>query len=148
MKKPILFVMIVCFCLSCNQNTKVSQNKETKNDSSGLKNEKKATLDIDALNASPDNFKLLLDNQYVRVLEYNLNPGKKDEWHTHPAKTSYVASGGQLKVYLEKGEIIMADEDTGTASWMDAVGKHYVENVGKTPIKIILTEIKSLENSH
>ena len=84
---------------------------------------------------------------YVRVLEYTLDPGKKDEWHTHPAKSSYVVSGGQLKVYLENGEIIMADEKTGTASWRDVTGKHYVENIGKTPVKIILTEIKSLENS-
>jgi hypothetical protein len=29
---------------------------------------------------------------------------------------------------------------------MDAAGKHYVENVGRTPVKIILTEIKSLED--
>jgi beta-alanine degradation protein BauB len=148
MKINILFVLIVFFSFSCNQDTKVSQSKASNNDSSIVQNEKKVTLNIDALNASPDNFKLLLDNQYVRVLEYNLDPGKKDEWHTHPAKSSYVVSGGQLKVNLENGEIIMADEKTGTASWMEAVGKHYVENVGNTPVKIILTEIKSLEKFH
>ena len=42
----------------------------------------------------------------------------------------------------------MADEVSGTASWMDAVGEHYVENVGRTTVKIILTEIKSLEGAH
>jgi quercetin dioxygenase-like cupin family protein len=148
MNKLFLFVMIVCFFLSCSQDSKVSENKKTKNDSSGLKHRNSDYLEIDALDASPANFRLLLDNQYVRVLEYNLSPGKKDEWHTHPAKTSYVASGGQVKVYLESGEVIMADEETGTASWMHSVGKHYVENIGKTPIKIVLTEIKSLENAH
>ena len=147
MKKFTPFVLIVCFCFSCNQNNKVAQSKAANSDSSVLQDKNKTTLDIDALKASPANFKLLLNNENVRVLEYTLNPGKKDEWHTHPAKSSYVVSGGQLKVSLENGEIIMAKEKEGTASWLHAVGKHYVENIGKTPVKIILTEIKSLEKS-
>ena len=146
MKKNILMVLIVCLFYSCNPNNKVAQSKATNSDSSILHEKNKTPAYIDALKASPANFKLLLDNENVRVLEYTLNPGKKDEWHTHPAKSSYVVSGGQLKVYLENGEIIMAEEKEGTASWLHAVGKHYVENIGKTPIKIILTEIKSLEN--
>ncbi|MBK8635998.1 MAG: hypothetical protein IPN72_21485 [Saprospiraceae bacterium] len=148
MKKVISFVLIVCFSFSCNQDKKVAESKVTNNDSSGLQNEKKATVDIDALKASPANFVLLLENEYLRVLEYTIDPGKKDEWHTHPAKSSYVVSGGKLKVYLENGEIIVAEEKEGTASWLHAVGKHYVENIGKTTVKIILTEIKSLEKSH
>ena len=79
------------------------------------------------------------------MLEYSLQPGQKDRPHTHPAKSSYVVSGGKLKVYLENGETIIADEETGTASWRDYVGKHYVENIGNTTVTIILTEIKSLE---
>lgn len=145
MKKITLSFLVICFLFSCNQNSKVPQDKMVNNDSGSLQNKKNTNVEIDALQASPANFKLLLDNQYVRVLEYSLDPGKKDEWHTHPPKSSYVVSGGQLKVYLENGDTIMADEKTGTASWMDVVGKHYVENVGTTPVKIILTEIKSLE---
>jgi len=141
MKKSIYLILSFWFIVSCNQDTKGSVDKVNRNAI------KTTTADIDALASSPANFKLLLDNDYVRVLEYTLGPGKKDEWHTHPAKSSYVVSGGQLKVYLENGETIMADEENGTASWMDAVGKHYVENVGTTPVKIILTEIKSLESA-
>lgn len=77
-------------------------------------------------------------------MEYSLNPGEKDEWHTHPPKSSYVVSGGKLKVYLENGETIIADEIAGTASWSDYVGKHYVENIGSTKVTIVLTEVKSL----
>jgi quercetin dioxygenase-like cupin family protein len=100
---------------------------------------------MDALTASPENFKLLFENEYVRVLEYTLNPGQKDQWHTHPPKSSYVVSGGQLKIYLENDSSFIATDTTGTVSWMDYVGKHYVENIGKTPVKVILTEIKSLQ---
>ena len=81
----------------------------------------------------------------MRVLEYTLEPGKKDEWHTHPPKTSYVVSGGKLRVYLANGKIVADDDETGTVKWMNYVGKHYVENVGTTTVKVILTEIKSLQ---
>ena len=101
-------------------------------------------LNIDGLKASPANFKLLLENEHIRV-EYTLNPGEKDSPHTHPAKSSYVVSSGKIKVYLENGETIIVDEVAGTASWMGYVGKHYVENIGNTTIKFVLTEVKSLK---
>ena len=145
MTKSILLFLAAGLLFSCNQGDKVHQ-ADTKADTILSQNKQDTIIQIDAIKASPSNFKLLLDNQYVRVLEYTLNPGDKDQWHTHPAKSSYVVSGGQLKVYLENGDTIMANETTGTASWMDAVGKHYVENIGKTPVKIVLTEIKSLEH--
>lgn len=102
-------------------------------------------LNIDVLKASPAHFKLLLENEHVRVLEYTLKPGEKDTPHTHPAKSSYVVSGGKIKVYLENGETIIVDEVAGTASWMGYTGKHYVENIGSTTIKIVLTEVKSVK---
>jgi beta-alanine degradation protein BauB len=144
MIRLILFDLALCLCVACDESHTVSPAADkTDTGRSGAKG--KPGIDINALTASPANFKLLLDNQYVRVLEYSLNPGEKDQWHTHPAKSSYVVSGGQLKVHLANGDTIMANEKTGTASWMDHVGKHYVENVGKTPVVIVLTEIKSLE---
>jgi quercetin dioxygenase-like cupin family protein len=101
-----------------------------------------AKPNIDAVKASPGIFKILLENEHVRVIEYSLKPGEKDNWHTHPPKSSYVVSGGQLTVHLESGDSILADEKPGTASWMDYAGKHYVENTGPSTVTIILTEIK------
>ena len=149
MTKLITLIVICYLITSCNQNPKATQDKEliTSDTLKNLKSVKSDTTKVnkDAIESSPGNFKLLLENEYVRVLEYSLKPGQKDTPHTHPAKSSYVVSGGKLKVYLETGETIIADEETGTASWRDYVGKHYVENVGNTTVTIILTEIKSLE---
>lgn len=103
---------------------------------------KDTVLNIDPVKILPDKFKILLENEHVRVVQYSLKPGEKDDWHTHPAKSSYVVAGGKLKVHLESGEIILADEKTGTASWMNYVGKHYVENIGNTTVTIVFTEIK------
>ena len=147
MKKTVFVFLCTWSIISCNQDKKVSATNASIEDSSAVKTAKPAMVNIDALTASPANFKLLLENEHVRVLEYTLEPGKKDEWHTHPAKSSYIVTGGKLKVYLENGDTILAEDKDGTAAWRDAVGKHYVENVGKTTVKIILTEIKSLEKS-
>ena len=133
--KYLIAISLLCSLLTaCNQNAEKPTNAVTDNS------------DIDALKASPENFKLLLENDYVRVLEYTLIPGTKDLPHTHPPKSSYIVSGGKLKVNLENGGSLIFDEKAGTASWMDHVGKHYVENIGTTEIKIILTEVKSSTN--
>ena len=102
-----------------------------------------ARNDMDALTASPENFRLLLENEHVRVMEYVLLPGKQDTWHTHPPKVSYVLSGGTLEVHLDDGTSFLADEKSGTASWAEVRGKHYVKNVGTTPVKILLVEDKA-----
>jgi len=99
--------------------------------------------DIDALTSSPANFTLLLENEHVRVLEYMLLPGERDQWHTHPPKVSYVLSGGKLEIHLEDGTSFLADEKTGTADWAGVRGKHYVKNVGSTPVRILLVEDKA-----
>lgn len=98
---------------------------------------------IDALTASPANFTVLLENEHVRVLEYVLEPGERDQWHTHPPKVSYVLSGGILEIHLENGESFLAEEKAGEASWADVRGRHYVKNVGASPVRILLVEDKA-----
>ena len=133
--KYLIAISLLCSLLTaCDQNPEKPTNAVTNNS------------DIDALKASPDNFKLLLENDHVRVLEYKLKPGTKDITHTHPPKSSYIVSGGQLKVHFENGDSSIFDDKAGTTSWMDHVGKHWVENIGTTEIKIILTEVKSIAN--
>lgn len=150
MTKIISLIAICCLISSCNQNPNSTQDKDLSASKETIKNFKPikddtTKLNIDGLKASPQNFKLLLENEYVRMLEYSLKPGEKDTPHTHPAKSSYIVSGGKIKVYLENGETLIFDEKAGTAAWSDYVGKHYVENIGNTTVTIVLTEIKSLQ---
>ena len=134
----LITVLIPAGCNSSNESGKPANTTPVKNEVQ----KKDTTLNIDPVKLMPDKFKVLLENEHVRVVEYSLKPGEKDDWHTHPPKSSYVVTGGKLKVHLENGEIIVADEKTGTASWMNYVGKHYVENIGTTTVTIVFTEIK------
>lgn len=144
MNKLIFLLSIGLINSSCNQPTSTKDNLVTTNDtiqSSHLP--KPDTTAIDVLIASPDKYTLILENEYVRVIEYTLKPGEKDNPHTHPAKTSYVISGGTFRVYPENDEPFDYVEVQGVTEWSDKTSKHYVENIGNTTITILLTEIKS-----
>ena len=103
---------------------------------------------IDAIVASPDKFKVLLENDNVRVIEYELLPGQRDQWHTHPPKVSYVIAGGTLRITTEDGSSFDITETNGTATWMDALGRHFAENIGSAPVRILLVEVKAAAQDH
>ena len=102
---------------------------------------------IDPTIVSPDNYSVLLENEHVRVVEYQILPGEKDAWHTHPPKVSYIVSGGTLRITPQGEEPFVVEENSGNATWMGALGPHFGENIGTTPVRITLVEIKSLADS-
>jgi len=98
---------------------------------------------IDPVSVSPDKYKVLLENEAVRVVEYSLKPGEKDNPHTHPPKVSYVLSGGSLRITQDSS--FVSNDSTGEVTWRGAAPRHFVQNVGATPVRILLFEIKSVE---
>jgi quercetin dioxygenase-like cupin family protein len=147
MTKSISLIAFLCLLISCVQNPKAGEEKLTVSPIDTLQNNPTETtqVNLDGIEVSPKNFKILLENEFVRIVEYSLKPGEKDNWHTHPPKSGYVVSGGTLKIYPEKGEAFVSDEKVGNTFWSDYVGKHYDENIGNTTVTIVLTEIKSLQ---
>ena len=97
---------------------------------------------VDALTASPENFRLILENDDVRVLEYTLLPGQRDRRHTHPQRVAHVISGGQLRVGFPDGTHRDFDEIAGDTEWSNSSPLHDTQNIGTTPIKILLVEVK------
>ena len=102
--------------------------------------------EIDPVEASPGMYHVLLENEHVRVVEYQVPPGAKDDWHTHPAKVSYIVSGGVLRITTEDGQTFDVTEKAGSATWFEAVGKHRGENIGSTPVRIVFVEIKGVQS--
>jgi quercetin dioxygenase-like cupin family protein len=97
----------------------------------------------DVIVASPDLYKVMLENEHVRVVLYTLQPGQRDSVHSHPPKVSYVLSGGPLRVHLPGGTVIPVNDTTGSVAWGGPVKSHWVENVGATPVRIVLVEVKA-----
>lgn len=102
---------------------------------------------LDPVVASPELNRVLLENDHVRVVEYQIAPGQTDRWHTHPAKVSYVVAPGRLRITTGDGESFEVTEEQGSARWLGPVGVHRGTNIGDTPIKIVYVEIKGVQES-
>jgi quercetin dioxygenase-like cupin family protein len=95
----------------------------------------------DPVKTSPQFYKVLLDNDQVRVLEYRLQPGEKEPMHSHPAGVVYVLSGGTIKFTFPDGRTEEKAAATGETIWRDPV-THAVENTGKTEAHAIAIDLK------
>jgi len=82
------------------------------------------------------------ENSRVRVLEARLEPGDKENMHSHPAYVIYVIAGGRVRNHGADGKTSETDLETGAVLYRDPL-THWAENIGKTTIHIILVELKS-----
>ncbi len=105
--------------------------------------------ELDALVAAPMHHSLLLENEFVRVIETIILPGEITAIHTHqwPAALTIISWSDFIR-YDGKGNITadsrnLPDADrTGTALWSESLTPHSLKNVGDKIIHIISTEIK------
>jgi beta-alanine degradation protein BauB len=97
---------------------------------------------IDPVKVAGRHYRLLLENENVRVLEMRLPPGEKDEVHSHPRETVYFQSGGKAKIYLPDGNVVDADLPDGHVMTSEP-WTHQVENVGMKEIFAIIVEDKT-----
>lgn len=95
----------------------------------------------DPVKVSPNNFKVLLDNEHVRVLEFRSNAGEKIPMHSHPAYTIYSFVAGKTKYTSPSGETSERDSQTGQAVWRDAES-HASEFMGPGKAHSLLIEMK------
>ena len=96
---------------------------------------------IDPVEVSGDNYKLLMENDAVKVLEMTLKAGTSDIEHSHHDETVYFITGGKLKVHMPDGGSAEMEVPDGFVMWHEA-WTHRVENVGTTDIKAIIVEPK------
>jgi len=73
----------------------------------------------DPVKTSPQYYKVLLENDQVRVLEYRLKAGEKEPMHSHPAGVVHVLSGAKLKFSYPDGRTEERAADTGETIWRD-----------------------------
>jgi quercetin dioxygenase-like cupin family protein len=100
-----------------------------------------ASFAQDAAVANPATVQVKLDNASVRVLETRLNPGQKENLHSHPACVIYVVSGGKVRSHLADGKSLESELTTGATIYRDPV-THWTENIGTSQIHLIITELK------
>lgn len=96
----------------------------------------------DPVKIAPKNYKkVLIDNDNVRVIQFEMAPNDVIPWHSHPNHVIYALSGGKIEITDKDKPANTIDIKAGDAVFMEAV-THMAKNVGKTTIKLIITEVK------
>jgi hypothetical protein len=98
--------------------------------------------DLDVLKVIPENYKLIIDNQFVRVLEAHIPAGTEEKPHRHLKGVSVCLTEYTLESrILPDGQWVRNERKVGTTYWSDA-SLHQVRNVGTTTSHTIRIELK------
>ena len=100
------------------------------------------TDDLDVLKVIPENYKLIIDNPFVRVLEARIPAGTEEKPHRHLKGVSVCLTEYTLESrILPDGPWVRNERKAGTTYWSDA-SLHQVRNVGTTQSYTIRIELK------
>ena len=88
----------------------------------------------------PDKYKVVFENDRVRVLEYRDEPGAKTSPHDHPDSVMITLSDFDRRLTADdqSREVKLG---AGEVRWLDAQ-RHSGENTGSTPTHVIFVELK------
>ena len=95
----------------------------------------------DAVVVAPNNYKVILENDRVRLLEYSGRPGDKTEMHSHPDVLAYPLTPAKVKFTFPNGESFEAEMQAGEPMFSEA-HSHSTENLGNSDIRVLLVELK------
>ena len=101
----------------------------------------KTAMAQDVVKVAPESYKVLLENDRVRVLEYRIKPGEKDAMHSHPAYIVYPLSSAKVKFTFPDGKTIEREGKAGEVMFFEAEA-HATENVGSTEAHGLIIELK------
>jgi hypothetical protein len=100
-----------------------------------------AKTTLDPVKLDPKHYKVVINNDQVRVLRARYGPHEKSVMHEHPDSVAVYMSDGHIKFTLPDGTSRDVSTRLHDASWSDA-GKHLPENVGDKPTEVIVIELK------
>ena len=102
------------------------------------------SLAQDAATTDPRSFRVVLENERVRVLEHRSGPGLAvcgQGLHYHPARVTVALTGGKVKLTSADGTSVVRDIPPGHVFFSPAE-THSTENVGGSGTRIYIIELK------
>ena len=94
----------------------------------------------DPVKLSPQYYKVLLENDEVRVLEFRAKPGEKEPMHSHPSAVVYNFEGFKVRSTVD-GKTQEVIGKGGEALWRPPI-THSFENIGETDVHALVVELK------
>lgn len=99
----------------------------------------------DPVTLEPNSYKVLLENDQVRVIDYHLAKGQKEPLHSHatPAVV-YWFTDAKLLNTLPDGKTKNLSGTAGEAIWRGPA-THTTENVGDAEVRALVVECKTCQ---
>ena len=94
----------------------------------------------DPIVAAANVYKVLNENDRVRVLEVVFKPGDVAKMHHHPEHVVYVLKGGRVKI-TSAGKTNEMEMKTGSVVFLPAQD-HEALNIGNSTVELIVVELK------
>ncbi|MEO8156497.1 MAG: cytoplasmic protein [Betaproteobacteria bacterium] len=95
----------------------------------------------DPLDTDADKYKLRIENERVRVLEYHDKPGDKTNMHEHPDFVLYALSSFKRKLTFPDGKSMNREFKAGDVIFMKGQ-THIGENIGDSDTDVVIVELK------
>lgn len=98
----------------------------------------------DAVTSDPRSFRVVLENERVRVLEYRSRPGLGvcgQGMHYHPDRVTVSLTGGKVKFTNVEGRSGVLEIPPGHVTFAPAV-THSTENIGGSGTRTYMIELK------
>ena len=95
----------------------------------------------DPAQTDADKYRVVLENEQVRVLAYTDQPGEKTLQHRHPAFVLYALAPFKRKLTLADGRSMMREFKVGDVLYSQGE-THVGENIGTTPTQVLIVELK------
>jgi hypothetical protein len=92
--------------------------------------------------ANPDVYKVLAENDEMRVVLATWKPGQKDKDHSHPMAAVYTIKDCHARITTADGAVKEVNNKAGLARVNPPVKSHTFENIGKTECQQVLVERK------
>ena len=92
------------------------------------------------MGTNPDHYKVVFENDRVRVLEYTDRPGERTTQHEHPDSVKHTLSSFRRRLHSDDGHRDV-DMPAGLTGWLPAQ-RHAGENIGDTPTHVLFVELK------
>jgi quercetin dioxygenase-like cupin family protein len=96
----------------------------------------------DPVKVDPQHYKVIFENDQVRVLRIHYGPGEKSVMHFHPDSVVVYENNTRVKMTTPDGKSVVSDGKAGDSQWTPA-GLHLPENVGDKPVDAVLVELKT-----
>ncbi len=95
----------------------------------------------DSVLVDPKHYKVVFQNDRVRVLSVHYGSKEKSVMHAHPANITIFLTDTDARFSFPDGTTVPAGFKAGQVEWANR-GNHRTENIGAMPLEVIMVELR------